>query len=179
MNTNDKFRRQTFVVTWFAYMGYYLTRKSFVAAKVGILQDSSIHITEHELANIDLMFGIAYVIGQFIMGNLADKFGARKIVIPGMLFSILISVAMGISSSVIAFGVFFFLQGLAQSTGGVHFAKTSQAGTQLKKEEGHLVYGRQIMLLADSLERPLRHSSLFESLIIGDGRSMLQHFFFS
>lgn len=72
---------------------------------------------------IDGLYGIAYALGHFVWGMSADKFGTRKVVLAGMLFSILVAVAMGLSSIAILMGVLFFIQGLCQSTGWAPLTK--------------------------------------------------------
>jgi len=65
----------------------------------------------------------AYAVGQFVWGMLGDKVGTRKIVLLGLLGSIIAGFAMGVSSVMLAFGVFALLQGLSQSTGWAPLAK--------------------------------------------------------
>ena len=72
---------------------------------------------------IDGLYGVAYALGNFVWGMCADKFGTRKVVLTGMFFSILVAVAMGLSSTVILIGVLFFIQGLCQSTGWAPLTK--------------------------------------------------------
>lgn len=113
----EKWRWTIFGLTWIAYAGFYLTRKAFPIAKVGILEDASIDIGKAEMGAIDGAYGVAYAIGQFVWGMAGDRFGSRPIVLGGMFASVIVSVAMGLSTHVILFGFLFFLQGLCQSTG--------------------------------------------------------------
>jgi OPA family sugar phosphate sensor protein UhpC-like MFS transporter len=119
----ERWRWQIFAVTWLAYAGFYLTRKSFAVAKIGLKEGTSIGLTEPQMAWIDGAFLLAYAIGQFMWGVAGDKFGTRRVVLAGMLCSVLAAVAMGASSTVMAFGVLFFVQGLCQSTGWAPLAK--------------------------------------------------------
>ncbi|MCH6574975.1 MAG: MFS transporter [Bacteroidetes bacterium] len=72
---------------------------------------------------IDGLYLTAYAVGQFVWGMLGDKVGTRKIVLLGLLGSIIAGFAMGVSSIMLAFGVFALLQGLSQSTGWAPLAK--------------------------------------------------------
>jgi len=72
---------------------------------------------------IDSVYLISYAIGQFIWGALADKVGPRRILLGGLLGSIVCSIAMGASSFLTAFLVINLLQGLAQSCGWAPLAK--------------------------------------------------------
>jgi OPA family glycerol-3-phosphate transporter-like MFS transporter len=112
-----RWRWQVFAVTYLAYAGFYLTRKGLSAIKEPLLKDHSLGMTKDALSAIDGAYLIAYALGQFIWGTLGDRHGPRKVVLTGILISILAGVAMGASSTVLLFGVFFFIQGLAQSAG--------------------------------------------------------------
>jgi len=72
---------------------------------------------------IDSVYLISYAVGQFIWGALADKVGPRRILLGGLLGSIVCSIAMGASSFLTAFLVINLLQGLAQSCGWAPLAK--------------------------------------------------------
>ena len=113
----DRWRWQIFLITGLAYAGYYLTRKSFAIAKIGMLDDDSILINKQQMGTIDLCYLCAYAVGQFVFGVCGDRFGARKIILAGMFASVLTAIAMGASSIVVLFGLFSLMQGLWQSTG--------------------------------------------------------------
>jgi len=116
-------RIRVFFITWLAYGGFYLTRKCFSVAKVGIAEDASVVISNTAMGWIDLSYLSAYAIGQFVWGVCGDRFGTRKIVLIGMFISVVAAVAMGLSSMVVLLGTFFCLQGLCQSTGWAPLVK--------------------------------------------------------
>lgn len=116
-------RWRTFGITWLAYTGFYLTRSSFSVAKIGISKDSNIAMTPEQMGLIDGLYLTAYAVGQFIWGMLGDKQGTRNVVLFGLFSSIVAGFAMGVSSVVLAFGVFALIQGLSQSTGWAPLAK--------------------------------------------------------
>ena len=126
-HTKDKkyefWRYRTFAITWLAYAGFYLTRASFSIAKIGISKDPSIPMTSEQMGIIDTIYLGAYAAGQFIWGMLGDKVGTRKIVLLGLFTSIVAGFAMGVSSIMLAFGVFSLVQGLSQSSGWAPLAK--------------------------------------------------------
>lgn len=119
----EYWRWRVFGITWLAYVGFYLTRASFSIAKIGILEDPNIEMTTEQMGIIDGVYLAAYAAGQFIWGILGDKVGTRKIVLFGLLGSISAGFAMGVSSLVLAFGVFALVQGLSQSTGWAPLTK--------------------------------------------------------
>ena len=116
-------RWRVFFITWLAYIGYYLTRKAFWVAKIELEKPEIMGITKGQMGWIEMSYGIAYALGQFIWGMSADRFGTRKIVLVGMGCSVLVAVAMGLAPSVILLGVLFGLQGLCQSSGWAPLAK--------------------------------------------------------
>ena len=116
-------RLRIFGITWLAYAGFYLTRASFSVAKIGILEDPNLSLTAENMGVIDGLYLTAYAVGQFVWGMLGDKVGTRKIVLLGLSMSIVAGFAMGVSSIMLAFGVFALLQGVSQSTGWAPLAK--------------------------------------------------------
>jgi OPA family sugar phosphate sensor protein UhpC-like MFS transporter len=113
----ERWRWQVFAATYLAYAGFYLTRKGLSVAKADMLDDPTLGMTKDALGAIDAAYLIAYAIGQFIWGIMGDRYGPRKVVLIGILVSVITGFAMGASSTVLLFGVFFFVQGLAQSSG--------------------------------------------------------------
>jgi len=111
------------MITWLAYAGFYLTRKSFSVAKVGMGEGTEVGLTATQMAWIDGGYLAAYALGQFLWGMCGDRFGTRRIILVGMLGSIIAGFAMGVSTIVLVFGVFVILQGLGQSTGWAPLTK--------------------------------------------------------
>ena len=127
-----------FSVTWLAYFGFYLTRKSFSVAKIGIEADQTIDVSLADMAWIDGAYLVMYAAGQIIWGALGDKLGTRKVILGGMLLSVVVGFAMGLSSITLALGVFFLIQGLAQSTGWAPLVK-NVCGFFSEKNRGTLM----------------------------------------
>jgi OPA family sugar phosphate sensor protein UhpC-like MFS transporter len=118
-----RWRWRVFGGTWLAYAGFYFTRKAFSVAKLGMLEDPTLGFSPILASNIDIAFSVAYSAGQLLWGISADRFGPRRIVIAGMLASTATAVAMGLSTTVVLLGLFFFIQGLCQSTGWAPLTK--------------------------------------------------------
>ena len=119
----ERWRWAILGITWLAYVGFYFTRKSFAVAKVGILSDPEMAMTKSAMGLIDMSYGIAYAVGQFLWGMCCDRFGSRRVILGGMAGSILVAVLMGFSTHNMLFGVLFFLQGLCQSSGWAPLTK--------------------------------------------------------
>ncbi len=121
--TYEIWRWKVFAITWLSYMGFYLTRSSFSVAKIGIEKDVQISMSPEQMGLVDGIYLTAYAIGQFVWGMLGDKVGTRRVVLIGLLSSVVAGFAMGISSIILTFGIFNLLQGFSQSTGWAPLAK--------------------------------------------------------
>lgn len=119
----ERWRWQTFAITWTAYAGFYLTRKSFSVAKIEMGSPEGLGMSDEQMAWIDFGYLLCYAIGQFVWGICGDRFGTRRVVLVGMLASVVAAFAMGASTSVIALGSIFAIQGLCQSTGWAPLTK--------------------------------------------------------
>ena len=121
--TYERWRWQVFFITWLAYLGFYLTRKSFSVAKVDLIKPGVMGWTKADLSLIDTSYLIAYAVGQFCCGALGDRFGTRKVILVGMMASIITGLLMGASHSIFLFGLLFGIQGICQSAGWAPLTK--------------------------------------------------------
>ncbi|WP_446743568.1 MFS transporter [Silvibacterium acidisoli] len=74
---------------WLLYAGYYICRKD---------QGSAVGPTASHMAAELVCFGIAYAIAQFVGGELADRFSARRVALAGAVLSIVCTVLLAIAS---------------------------------------------------------------------------------
>lgn len=135
----ERWRWQTFAITWLAYAGLNLTRMSFSVSKVSIENDPQAQFTQLQMAWIDGAFLVAYAIGQFFWGMAGDRFGPRRVILVGMLCSAIVGFIMGASSNAAMFVVLFFIQGLAQSSGWAPLVKN--VGNFFSRRERGFVLG--------------------------------------
>lgn len=63
------------------------------------------------------VYSIFYMIGQFISGYCSDRFGAKIVVVFGIVLIVTANIAMGFSTNLILFSVFMAFNGLGQATG--------------------------------------------------------------
>src|SRR5437899_8141863 len=91
----DRWRWQVFAITWLAYAGFYLTRKSFAVAKIEMGKATGLGLTDVQMSWVDGASLTTYALGQFVWGAFGDRYGTRKVVLFGMLGSVLAAIAMG------------------------------------------------------------------------------------
>lgn len=115
-------RVRAFSLTWLSYASYYLTRKNLSVAKKSIEQE--LGVSRNALGLIDTGYLAAYAVGQFLFGHVADRAGARRVLVAGMLATAGCSWWFGLSSRVTVMALAFGLNGLAQSTGWSANVKT-------------------------------------------------------
>lgn len=123
----ERWRWQVFGITWLAYAGFYLTRKSFAVAKVELEKMPDVALSSEQMGLIDGTYLAAYAFGQYAWGIAGDRFGPRKVVMTGMLFSTIIAFSMGYTTVALTLGVLNFLQGLCQSSGWAPLTKNVSA----------------------------------------------------
>src|SRR5580698_3303844 len=95
----ERWRRTIFGVTWLAYAGSYLTRKSFAVAKNELKKPGVLGLTKAQMSGMDGAYSAVYALGQFFWGTLGDRYGTRKVVLFGMMASVLTAVLMGASGT--------------------------------------------------------------------------------
>lgn len=78
-------RKRVFISLWITYASFYLCRVNISIAMPGILKEYSLTKTAMGAVLTALFF--AYAVGQFINGQLGDKFGARRLITFGAIIS--------------------------------------------------------------------------------------------
>lgn len=131
-------RWRVFTSTWLSYAGFYLTRKALAAAKIPILDDVDLGFDKSALATFDFAYLTAYTVGQFINGPLSDKLGPRRVVLLGMLISIMTCFVTGLATGAAVFVVLMSIQGISQSTGWAPLVKNMSAWFT-KRERGRIM----------------------------------------
>jgi OPA family sugar phosphate sensor protein UhpC-like MFS transporter len=123
----ERWRWQIFAVTWLAYAGFYLTRKSFSVAKTELEKPDVMGMTVGQMAWADGANQLAYCVGQLAWGALGDRFGPRLVVLTGMAASIITAAVMGYANAAAVMAVLFGIQGLCQATGWAPLVKNMGA----------------------------------------------------
>jgi sugar phosphate permease len=108
-------RTRILISTYFAYAGYYLTRKVFTICKTTIAVEWGMSL--QDMAHIWTAYLLAYMIGQFVNSFLGRKFGPRVLLLGGLGLSMAFNIVFGITNSYYTFLVFMFFNGLVQASG--------------------------------------------------------------
>jgi OPA family sugar phosphate sensor protein UhpC-like MFS transporter len=66
---------RTFAISWIAYFGFYLCRKNFSVLMPYLKSEAG--LTADDFANAIFGYSLLYAAGQFLMGRLTDRIGAR------------------------------------------------------------------------------------------------------
>jgi OPA family glycerol-3-phosphate transporter-like MFS transporter len=98
---------RTFVTIWITYGSFYLCRANISFALPGLSDEFGYSKTALGLLGTALF--IMYSLGQFVNGQLGDKYGARKLVFVGMIGSALLNIVFSFST---AFGFMLVVWGL-------------------------------------------------------------------
>ena len=111
-----KWQRKILFTTWITYASFYLLRVNMSVAIPGIIEEFGISKTS--IGWVLTALFAAYAIGQFVNGQLGDKFSAKKIVAFGLLGSAILNVIFGFTNGFLAGMILIWaLNGFFQSMG--------------------------------------------------------------
>ena len=115
-------RKRVFTTLWITYGAFYLCRVNLSIALPGIMKEFGYSKTDVGL--IGSVFFIIYAIGQFVNGQLGDKFGARKLIALGIVGSVILNIGFGFSKTLLAMAIIWGLNGYFQAMGHPPSVKT-------------------------------------------------------
>lgn len=113
-----KFQREqvvTLTTLLVGYIGYYLCRQNLAIAFTAMRPE--LQLTEMDLGWWVTLGTIAYAIGKFASGPIADHFGGRRSFLVGAVGSALATFSFGASSGMVAFSLCWVVNRLFQSVG--------------------------------------------------------------
>ena len=126
INSNTKllkaWQSRIFFVLWITYASFYIGRVNFSVALPGIMAEFG--WTKVDVGAIGTAFFWAYAIGQFINGQLGDKFGSRVIITVGLTVSALMNLLFGFSQAIGVMIIIWAVNGYFQSMGWAPTVKT-------------------------------------------------------
>jgi OPA family glycerol-3-phosphate transporter-like MFS transporter len=103
---------RTFAITWIAYCGFYLCRKNFSVLMPYLKTEQG--YSSEALAHVLFVYSVAYSLGQFGMGHIADRIGGRLVVTAGAVVSAVCSALTGMAFPLVAAQA---VNGMAQASG--------------------------------------------------------------
>ncbi|XP_060702799.1 glucose-6-phosphate exchanger SLC37A4a isoform X2 [Hemiscyllium ocellatum] len=109
------YRVSIFTAMFVGYTLYYFNRKTFSFVMPSVMEE--VTLEKDDLGLITSSQSLAYAISKFISGVLSDQISARMLFCSGLLLVGLINVFFSWSSTVTAFTVLWFFNGLAQGFG--------------------------------------------------------------
>jgi len=115
---NERMRfwqRCMLLLTMMCYLFYYTGRQTFGFAMPGI--EAELGIDKESLGWISAVLLWSYAIGQAINGNLADKFGGRRMMSAGAILSTMLNWMTSFGTSFVSLIIPWGLNGYAQSMG--------------------------------------------------------------
>lgn len=116
-------RKRIFWSVWITYAAFYLCRVNMSVAIPGIMDEFAISKTTIGL--VLSAFFITYAAGQFINGQIGDKYGGRKLISLGILTSAILNLIFGFTSGFIGSMILIWaLNGVFQSMGWSPSVKT-------------------------------------------------------
>lgn len=115
-------RRRTFITLWITYATFYLCRVNFSVAIPGIMDEFG--YTRTAVGGIATALFGAYAIGQFINGQLGDKFGGRILIVTGLITSGILNIVFGFSEILVILTLIWAINGYFQSMGWAPSIKT-------------------------------------------------------
>jgi len=113
---------RTFITIWITYGTFYLCRANISFALPGLSAEFGYSKTMLGLLGTALF--ISYSFGQFVNGQLGDRFGARKLVFIGMIVSAILNITFSFSAAFTFMLVVWALNGYFQSMGWAPLVKT-------------------------------------------------------
>ncbi|MBA4375983.1 MAG: hypothetical protein C0401_07405 [Anaerolinea sp.] len=118
----ETWQRRIFLILWITYASFYLGRVNFSVALPGIMAEYG--WTRADVGAIGTALFWAYAIGQFINGQLGDKFGSRVLITVGLTISALMNLLFGFSQALGAMIIIWAINGYVQSMGWAPTVKT-------------------------------------------------------
>ncbi|XP_048471323.1 glucose-6-phosphate exchanger SLC37A4a [Rhincodon typus] len=109
------YRLSIFTAMFVGYTLYYFNRKTFSFVMPSVMEE--VTLEKDDLGLITSSQSLAYAISKFISGVLSDQISARLLFCSGLFLVGLINVFFSWSSTVTAFAVLWFFNGLAQGFG--------------------------------------------------------------
>lgn len=107
--------RRVIIATIIGYATFYFVRKNLSVAMP--VMEQSLGISKTDLGLFLTLHGVLYGVSKFVNGFLGDRSNVRTFMVVGLLMSAVMNILFGFSSSVVALGVFWMINGWFQGMG--------------------------------------------------------------
>lgn len=123
-NGFNRWRNQIFIVLWITYGAFYLCRVNFSIAIPGIMKETG--WTKTQLGAVGTALFWAYAVGQFVHGQLVERFSSKHYLFIAIMLSALMNILVGpaVGLGLLAVGVIWCLNGFFQAGGWSNCIKT-------------------------------------------------------
>jgi OPA family sugar phosphate sensor protein UhpC-like MFS transporter len=108
-------KRLIFLVAYVTYAFSYLARLNF--SVVMPILNEGFGFSKFSLGLIGGAYSFSYAIGQFVHGQLVEKYGPKRIILIGLLLSSLMNFLFGYVDSLVLFVIVWAINGFAQAAG--------------------------------------------------------------
>ncbi len=120
-----------FTLLWTGYASYYLCRLNFSVAQPAIME--SFDWSSAQVGGIPSVYATFYAIGQFVNGQLADRFGPRRMMTTALSVAVLCNIGMAFADSYTMMLVLWAINGYAQSAGWTLVVQTAANWTKVER----------------------------------------------
>ena len=115
-------RRRILTALWLTYASFYLCRVNMAIALPSLMEEFGYSKTL--VGGLGSTFFIVYALGQFLNGQLGDKWGVRRMIPIGIFVSAGLNVAFGFTNTFLAMSIIWGANGYAQAMGWAPSVKT-------------------------------------------------------
>ncbi len=129
--TQRKWQYRIFTLLWTGYASYYLCRLNFSVAQPAIME--SFDWTSAQVGGIPSVYATFYAIGQFVNGQLADRFGPRRMMTTALSVAVLANIGMAFADSYTMMLVLWAINGYAQSAGWTLVVQTAANWSKVER----------------------------------------------
>ena len=103
------------IATIIGYATFYFVRKNLSIAMP--VMEKSLGVTKADLGLFLTLHGVLYGVSKFVNGFFGDRCHVRTFMVTGLVLSAIVNVFFGLSSAVVALGIFWMINGWFQGMG--------------------------------------------------------------
>src|ERR1035441_5061558 len=108
-------QRQVIVAKIVGYATYYFVRKNLSIAMP--VMEKTLGVTKTDLGLFLTLHGVLYGVSKFVNGFFGDRCHVRTFMVTGLVLSAIVNVFFGLSSAVVALGIFWMINDWFQGMG--------------------------------------------------------------